>query len=70
MKACSACLLALTAKDDDGMGKHKACPPTPDREAYLRRRAERMPRLTALQDHLRDGGTFEETLTKDERTEG
>lgn len=51
---CSACGLYLTRSQDDGTGRHKTCPPTPDRDAYLERKRRLLPRLTHHVNRLQE----------------
>lgn len=57
MKLCNApgCESPLTAKQDDGTGKHKVCPPKPDRERHLAERKRRFPTLDEWHEKLKQG---------------
>jgi hypothetical protein len=54
------CMTPITSKTDDGTGRHKVCPPFPNREEYLERKRRRMPRLCELQDLMTELGPEQE----------
>jgi hypothetical protein len=52
VRACRTCMLPLVARQDDGTGAHKECPPQPDRERYLKWKHDKDPGKVAWDQAL------------------